>query len=134
MKSLPIVWRRLVFEGETCPRCAGTGDTVERAYRRLREQLIPLGVEPTLETREIDQATFKADPSQSNRVWIAGKPLEDWLDATVGSSRCCSVCGDDECRTLQVDGASYDVVPEELIVRAGLIAALTIKARHDDPS
>lgn len=106
----------------------------QRAYRRLREQLIPLGVEPTLETREIDQATFKADPSQSNRVWIAGKPVEDWLNATVGSSRCCSVCGDDECRTLEVDGASYDVVPEDLIVRAGLIAALTIKARHDDPS
>ena len=106
---------------------------MERAYRRLREQLIPLGVEPTLETREIDQATFKADPSQSNRVWIAGKPVEDWLNATVGSSRCCSVCGDDECRTLEVDGASYDVVPEDLIVRAGLIAALTIKARHDDP-
>ena len=51
MKTLPIVWQRLVTNGETCPRCAGTGDEVERAYQQLRAQLLPLGIEPTLETR-----------------------------------------------------------------------------------
>ena len=38
MKTLPIVWQRLVSSGETCPRCAGTGDEVERAYQQLRQQ------------------------------------------------------------------------------------------------
>ncbi|QUN32222.1 DUF2703 domain-containing protein (plasmid) [Cupriavidus sp. KK10] len=130
MKTLPIVWQRLVSSGQTCPRCASTGDEVERAFRQLREQLMPLGIEPVLETREIDEATFQASPSESNRIWIAGKPLEEWVNASVGSSACCSVCGDSECRTVDVGGTTYEVVPEELLVKAGLIAALTINAQQ----
>lgn len=132
MKTLSIVWQRLVSHGQTCPRCAGTGDEVERACQQLRAQLLPLGIEPVLETQEIDEATFKADPSASNRIWIAGQPVEKWLDASVGSSQCCSVCGDSECRTMDVGGATYEVVPEELLVKAGLIAALTMNAQSAD--
>lgn len=131
MKTLLIIWQRLVSSGETCPRCAGTGDEVERACRQLRQQLAPLGIEPVLETREIDEAAFKANPSESNRIWIAGKPMEEWLNASVGSSRCCSVCGDSECRTVDVEGATYEVIPEGLLVKAGLIAALTMNAQQD---
>ncbi|WP_029049894.1 DUF2703 domain-containing protein [Cupriavidus sp. amp6] len=130
MKTLPIVWQRLVSSGQTCPRCASTGDEVERACRQLRKQLIPLGIEPVLETREIDEATFKANPAESNRIWIAGKPMEDWVNASVGSSPCCSVCGESECRTVDVAGTAYEVVPEELLVKAGLIAALTINSQQ----
>ena len=130
MKILPIVWQRLVSSGQTCPRCAGTGDEVERAYQQLRTQLLPLGIEPVLETREIDDAAFKANPSESNRIWIAGKPMEEWLNASAGSSPCCSVCGDSECRTVEVGGSIYEVVPEELLVKAGLIAALTINTQN----
>lgn len=129
MKVLPIVWQRLVTSGKTCPRCAGTGDEVNRAIRQLREILAPVGIEPVLETREIDEATFKTAPAESNRVWIAGKPMEAWLNGTVGSSRCCAVCGDAECRTVEIEGASYEVIPEALLVKAGLIAALTLNAQ-----
>lgn len=132
MKTLPIVWQRLVSSGETCPRCAGTGDAVERAYQQLRTQLLPLGIEPVLQSREIDETAFKANPAESNRIWIAGKPMEEWLNASVGSSRCCSVCGDSECRTVAVGDDTYEVVPEELLVKAGLIAALTLIAQHGD--
>uniref|UniRef100_UPI003F494AB1 DUF2703 domain-containing protein n=1 Tax=Cupriavidus yeoncheonensis TaxID=1462994 RepID=UPI003F494AB1 len=132
MKTLPIVWQRLVSSGETCPRCAGTGDEVERACWQLRQQLIPLGIEPVLEIREIDLAAFNANPSESNRIWIAGRPMEEWVNASIGSSPCCSVCGDAECRTVDVGGTTYEVVPEELLVKAGLIAALTINAQQDD--
>lgn len=130
MKTLPIVWQRLVTSGQTCPRCAGTGDGVEHAYRQLREQLMPLGIEPVLEIREIDDAAFKANPSESNRIWIAGKPMEEWINASVGSSPCCSVCGDSKCRTVDVGGTAYEVVPKDLLVRAGLVAALTINAQQ----
>lgn len=129
MKTLPIIWQRLVSQGGTCPRCAGTGNEVERACQQLRQQLMPMGIEPILETREIDDAAFKANPSESNRIWIAGKPMEEWLNASVGSSRCCSVCGDSECRTVDVEGTTYEVIPEELLVKAGLIAALTLNAQ-----
>ena len=78
---------------------------------------------PVLETREIDLATFLQQPDQSNRIWVGGRPLEDWLGARSGSSQCCDACGDAECRTLEIDGTSHEVVPEALLVRAGLSAA-----------
>jgi len=124
MKTLPIVWQRLVnTEGRTCPRCHGTGDEMLHAVDRLRAALAPLGVEPQLETVELDEASFLAQPSESNRIWIAGKPIEEWLDAHTGSSRCCNECGDNDCRTVEVAGQTYEVIPEELLVRAGVIAA-----------
>lgn len=130
MKTLPIIWQRLVSKGQTCPRCAGTGEEVERAYQQLKTQLLPLGIEPVLEVREIDDASFNADPSASNRIWIANEPMEKWLNASVGSSKCCSVCGESHCRTMDVSGTSYEIVPEELLVKAGLIAALTMNAKQ----
>ncbi|MGT2490315.1 DUF2703 domain-containing protein [Cupriavidus basilensis] len=48
----------------------------------MRKQLIPLGIKPVLEIREIDQAAFKANPSESNRIWIAGRPMEEWVNAS----------------------------------------------------
>ena len=124
MKPLPIVWQRLVnTEGRTCPRCHGTGDEMLGALARLRAALAPLGVEPQLETVELNEAVFLTRPSESNRIWIAGKPLEEWLGGQTGSSRCCNECGDKDCRTVEVAGQTYEVIPEELIVRAGVIAA-----------
>jgi hypothetical protein len=123
MKQLSIIWQRLVSEGRTCDRCAATHGEVERAVSTLGEVLGPLDIEPTLEIREIDDATFRADPSASNRIWLNGVPLEDWLDAGVGSSQCCSVCGAEHCRTVEVDGTTFEAVPERVVVRAGLIAA-----------
>jgi hypothetical protein len=124
MKILPIVWQRLVnAEARTCPRCEGTGAAVVRALDRLAAALAPLGVEPRLETTELDETAFRARPLESNRIWIAGKPLEEWLEAKSGSSRCCNECGDNECRTVEVGSSTYEVIPEELLVRAGVIAA-----------
>lgn len=124
MKSLPIVWQRLVdAEGRTCDRCGGTYESLQRAMATLKEVLRPLGIAITFETREIDRDSFVAEPSESNRMWISGKPLEEWLGARVASSRCCSVCGDSECRTLEVGHEVFEVIPSELILKAALIAA-----------
>ena len=92
MKSLPIIWQRLVSaDGRTCDRCSATQQEMQRAVSKLKQALHPLGIEPIVEIREIDEKSFKANPSESNRIWIAGKPMEEWLGAKVGSSRCCSV-------------------------------------------
>ena len=124
MKPLRILWQRVVdAHGETCDRCQSTQHAVEHALPKLTEALAPLGIEPVFERRTIDLESFKGKPSESNRVWIEGKTIEDWLGASVGQSKCCSVCGDSECRTLELGGASFDAIPEDLILRAVLIAA-----------
>ena len=124
MKSLPIVWQRLVSSGgETCDRCHATHEEVLRAISKLKEALRPLGIEPTLEIKEIDEESFKANPSESNRIWIAGRPMEEWLGARVGSSRCCSVCGDSACRTVEVGETTFEAIPEKLFLKAALVAS-----------
>lgn len=128
MRQLDIVWKRLVRDGETCDRCGATFTQLERAVARLEAALLPLGIRPMLETQALDPREFEALPSESNRVWIAGRPLEDWLGARVGMSRCCSVCGDSDCRTLSLDEGTYETIPEELFVRAGLMAAAQLVA------
>lgn len=128
MKQMSIVWARLVKDGETCTRCGNTGHELEEAVSKLAASLRPLGIEPVLEMREIDEAAFKADPSASNRVWIAGKPIEEWLGASVGMSPCCSVCGDSDCRTIEVGGRTYETIPQEQLIQAGLMAGSQMMA------
>ena len=128
-RSLVIEWQRLVSDaGGTCPRCAGT----EAELMRARGQVHPdtergeRGAKGV--TRALDDASFRSAPSESNRIWVAGRPLEDWLDADVGATPCCDECGDEPCRTLAVDGAVHEVVPADIIVRAGLLAAAEVLA------
>jgi hypothetical protein len=77
MKPLPILWQRLVAEGKTCARCNATYQEMQRAIEELRQSLHPLGIEPRLEIREIDEPSFKANPSESNRICIAGRPMRN---------------------------------------------------------
>jgi anti-sigma factor RsiW len=123
MKSLTIKWQRLVHEGETCPRCGATGEEVQNAADTLRSRLAPFGIDVTLETAELDLADFQRDPDQSNRIWIAGRPLEQWLEGRVSHSPCSGVCGDTDCRTLELAGQTYETIPGALIIQAGLMAA-----------
>ena len=98
MKILPIIWQRLVTNnGETCNRCGNTYLEILRAVEQLREVLAPLGIEPVLRTKTISEQEFKAQPLESNKILIGGKPLEEWLDAKNGSSPCCDACGDEDC-------------------------------------
>lgn len=123
MKTLPILWKRLVDEGETCPRCGSTQQSVTTAVAKLESALAPLGIRPVLETQAIDAAAFRIAPAESNRIWIGGKPMEEWLGARAGNSPCCEVCGDLPCRTMEVDGRTYEAIPEDLIVKAAMVAA-----------
>lgn len=123
MKPLPILWKRLVSEGKTCPRCAATETNLFSAVRKLEPVLAPLGIRPQLDTQTIDDATFRSGPYESNRIWISGEPIEKWLGARAGHSQCCEVCGDSPCRTMEVDDQVYEAIPEQQIIKAAMIAA-----------
>lgn len=123
MKVLTIEWQRLVDDtGETCVRCGTTEKSVEDAYRKLRRSLAEVNIEVVLEKRSLTPLTFAENPLESNRIWIGGKSIEEWLSAGTGQSQCCSACGDSDCRTVIVDGNTYEAIPEDLIIKAGLLA------------
>ena len=89
MKKLSIRWQKLVNEaGQTCERCGSTGNAAQTAFKKLQRSFAELGIDVQLETNAIDLATFRKDPLQSNRIWIGGRPLEEWFNAKVGQSQC----------------------------------------------
>lgn len=133
MSVLRIRWQRLVKDGRTCDRCGDTEGEVRRATDTLRQVLTPLGIETQLEVADIDEATFFASPLESNRIWIGDRPMEEWLSGTVAKSPCCSVCGDTDCRTVEIQGAVFETIPERLIIKAGLLAAVEILDRAPQP-
>ena len=123
MKTLKITWRRLVDEkGQTCQRCGSTEKELQKAVKSLEKSLAPLQIKVTLEKTVLDPDTFARDPSQSNLILIGRRPLEEWLNAQVGQSPCCDICGVAECRTVEVKGKTYEMIPSDLIVKAGLLA------------
>ncbi|MEM4576047.1 MAG: DUF2703 domain-containing protein [Candidatus Nezhaarchaeales archaeon] len=91
MKVLKIRWQRLVYEGQTCPRCEVTGEEVEKAASILRQILEPLGAKVIVEKEELPLDIFRDKPLESNRIWINDVALEDRLQGRVGQSPCCSV-------------------------------------------
>jgi len=124
MQTLVIVWQRLLsLQGQTCDRCAATELALQQAIETLQQVLAPLQMQVVLHRQALTLDQFNQDPQASNRIWIADQPLEAWLGASTGSSPCCSVCGDAACRTLECGNQSYDAIPPQLIIKAGLLAA-----------
>jgi hypothetical protein len=126
--TIAIVWQRLVTDaGETCERCEITGDEFRRAVATLRESLAPLGIDVEASEQTLSPDEFAASTIESNRILIGGRSLEEWLEAETGESECESCCdavGEDvKCRTVSLEGLTYEAIPAELIVRAGLLAA-----------
>lgn len=125
--ELVILWQRLIVGDSTCERCGDTGNSVRQAASQLSEEFAPLGIAVRLEEKALPPFAV----SESNRVFFNGEPMEALLGATAGMSHCQSCCdlmgdaaqGQTDCRTLIVDGQEHEALSEELIVRAGRIAA-----------
>lgn len=122
-KILKIKWQRLLHEGRTCPRCKSTGDEIEKAVTILKESLKPMNIEVVLEKEALTDTQFRNDTLESNRIWINGIPIEEYIGGKVGQSTCCDVCGPHECRTVNVGKEVLETIPSDTIVKAGLLAA-----------
>ncbi len=124
MNPMVIEWQRLIDrDGQTCERCSCTGEETEAAFAKLKRSLAEVGIEVRLEKRSISHAVFVQKPLESNQVLIDGRTIEEWIGATTGQSPCCGPCGDNECRTVNIDNLTYEVLPEKMILRAGFLAA-----------
>ncbi len=139
LKILTIRWQRLVDEkGQTCERCNSTELELQKAFQSLDKSLAPLEIKVILEKNTLDPEFCAEDISQSNRIWINEKALEDWLCATVNKSYCESCCPElgkeVECRTIIFEENEYETVPAIFIIKAGLLAASQIlNVTEDDP-
>ena len=123
MKTLKIKWQRLVSDGKTCPRCGNTEKEIERSLSLLKRSLSPLKIKIVLKKEKLSIKKFKKTPLDSNQIWFNNKLLENWIGATTGKSKCCDVCGPNDCRTIKVKNKTYETIPTELILKAGLMAA-----------
>ena len=133
-KILRIKWQRLINEeGKTCKRCRSTGKEIEKAVKALRAALAHVGFNVRLEKDKLSGREFKRKPHESNRIWVAKKPLEDWLDAQTGKSGCCDTCEGEECRTVRVGSKTYVVIPTNLVIQAGLLAAADLMRPKKGP-
>ena len=125
--QLVIKWTRLLSEGQTCPRCRSTEEEIHKAVTLLKKSLKPLGVSVVFEKAELTAKQFESEPLQSNAVWINGRLLEEWIGGHTGHSQCCDICGPNECRTMTVKDEVYEVIPADVIVKAGLLATAQIR-------
>ncbi|MHC4064037.1 MAG: DUF2703 domain-containing protein [Planctomycetota bacterium] len=127
-RTITLRWQRLVAEtGDTCDRCSSTQKEVRLAADTLRRCLRPLDMEVALEETPMSPEVCARDMSQSNRIFVDGRPLADWLKGKIAMSACAPCCqklGEKvQCRTVTVGGRTFETIPAALIVRAGLLAA-----------
>ncbi len=127
MKTLDMLWQRVTLGAETCERCGDTGESVRRVAELLRGELAARDIAVVLTEKALPPFAV----AESNRVFFNGESLEDLVGAQVGLNHCQSCCellgdhmnGQTDCRTLIVDGREYEALPEELLLRAGRMAA-----------
>lgn len=122
-KTLEILWQRLLVDGATCPRCSSTEKEIEEAFSKLKDSFSYLGINVILVKKELSLSEFKKEPLKSNQIWINNKLLEEYLEAKTGKSKCCDVCGPNDCRTVEIEGEIFESIPAELIIKAALLAA-----------
>jgi hypothetical protein len=123
-KVVNLKWQHLADkDGKTCDRCGATEVSLKQAMEVLGQH----GVKVNLEETKMTAEDFAKNCSESNRIWLNDKPIEEVLGAEVGSSKCSGECAihkaDAQCRTLVMDGKTYEAIPAELIVKAGLVSA-----------
>jgi hypothetical protein len=116
MKTIDIEWRHLVVNQVTCERCGDTGSLLQHLVAELNRECAPRGVRITLTETLLEPERI----AESNQILINGQPLEASTPAIqVGSSDCTSCSEltgrDEQCRTFELEGQSFEVPPAYLI-------------------
>ena len=119
MKKIEIEWKHLDKDGSTCIRCADTGKELEKVIGELKRECRGRGMdiffkETGLSEKEIDE---------SNAVLINGEKIEHILPQASASSNCCGSCCEftgrkTYCRTIELNGETYEAIPGSLIREA----------------
>lgn len=119
MQELSIEWRHYDKQGATCDRCATTGEAVKKVISGLGAELEEKGFAVTFTETLLPEELM----AQSNMLLFNGVPLEQLLDNAAVNENSCASCScltgtETSCRTVEYQGATYEEIPEELILKA----------------
>lgn len=117
-KILLIRWYHLEVDGQTCSRCQQTKSTLSRAIEHLAPACRSAGWQISVEDIILSVEQIEL----SNRVEIAGRPIEDIIDIRTHMNVCdsCShLTGKKEfCRSVEYQGKMYDDIPYAAFLEA----------------
>ncbi len=118
MKTLTIEWKHLDVAGETCDRCADTGEILIHEIKRLNRALNPKDIIVELLETKLDDTQIP----ESNTILLNGVALEDILDIKVSKNYCdsCTALLGSEtyCKTIFYEGNEYEDIPAKAIRKA----------------
>jgi len=129
-RTLVIHWRHAVCQNENpCERCINTPLEIQQAYENLKESLAGLGIVVTFEEKKIKE--------HDDHIYINDRDITDLLEGETIKTACMN-CLDDKgdprtCNSLKLGDNTYEVIPAELIIKAGLVAASELVTAAPEP-
>jgi hypothetical protein len=135
VKTLTIAWHKVTEDdGTVCDLSTRTQQVVEQAAKDLRRTLAPNGIDVAVET--ITPAKVEGSQCLCNRVLVQGRFVDEWLGADVVKAPCSGCADRGACpksaesgsacagqTAMAYQGNTYEIVPANLLMMAGLIAA-----------
>jgi hypothetical protein len=123
-RVLVLQWQKPTSEVcLACQKCGVSEKEIEKACVELQKQLAPKGIEVKLGAEK----TGDPQTPTAGGMYICDVPLEVWLSGESLTDPCenAQKRGNPEVmrRTFWSDGQSYEIVPADLIVKAGMRAA-----------
>lgn len=118
-----LEWQKGATEAcQTCDACGVSEQEIKAAAAQLKTKLADKKVRVKIVERKATDGTPER-PSAS-RMWVCGIPLETWLGARAAMTPCPDAKSREAVRpALYVDDQSYSVIPADLMVKAGVMAA-----------
>jgi len=120
MQKLAIEWKHIELNGETCLRCTDTGEALDQVVEQLADECRESGWDISFR----ETIVGIEDLADSNLILLNGHPLESILPGAAASESqcesCCDFTGDPLtcCRTIEIDGFSFEGIPAHLIRQA----------------
>lgn len=116
MKELNVEWKHLEIQGQTCDRCADTGQAVRDVLAWLKEELGREGIAVSFTETKLGEDRIP----ESNQVLFNGVPLEDLVPGALANENACCSCTEilgveTSCRTVEVGEQTYEAIPADLI-------------------
>lgn len=135
VQSLTIAWHKVSGDdGGICELSTATQLTVDQASQELRRMLADEGIE--IAVRTLTPEKVEGGECLCNRVLIQGRFVDEWLGAKLVKTACSGCPNQKACAKSAGSGSScggqyamihggktYTVLPADIIVAAGMIAA-----------